>query len=51
MAAGWDGGVGFINEGGDLLEHMGQGLVLGTPVKEVVPVVGPVNLSFRMDNT
>ena len=43
-------GVALVLEGGDLLEDVGQGLVLRPPVEQVVPVVAPGQLLLRVDD-
>ena len=58
-AAGHDGrrrapglGPGVVLQGGDLVEPVSQGLVLGAPVKEVIPVVTSCNnLLLTVHNT
>ena len=57
-AAGHDGrhvtpdlGPGVILQGGDLVKHVGQRLVLGAPVEKVVPVVAASHLFLTVHNT
>ena len=57
-AAGHDGrhvtpdlGPGVVLQGGDLVEHVGERLVLRAPVQEVIPVVAAGHLLLTVDNT
>ena len=40
----------LVLQGGDLLEDVGQRLVLGSPVEQVVPVVAASDLLLAVDN-
>ena len=43
-------GPGVVLQGGDLVEHVGKGLVLRAPVQEVVPVVAAGDLLLTVYN-
>ena len=41
----------LVLQGGDLVEDVSQGLVLGPPVQQVVPVITASYLLLAVDNT